>query len=304
MPIDPEIACRLRQHGISCSFVKMEHLPQLKEEIASGKERGLIDTALYGAYLSYFRFSVPRTLPGARCIVVMSIPQSALAVTFQRHGRMRQLVVPPTYADFRTAERRVRSLIKEAVGDRHRFIRCRLPLKLLASKSGLTSYGRNNIAYAPVSGSYIQLMAFFTDCQCTADGWQDSEPKVLPLCATCDLCIKACPTGAILKDRFRIASERCITYFSEMPAEKQFPQWVDFRAQGTIIGCMACQEACPYNKKVKLQCEARASFTEEETDFLLRGGRSGPLKVMVERKLKRAGLDLTVFPRNLAAHLC
>jgi len=304
MPSDLEIACRLRQHGISCSFVKVEHLPQLKEEIASGKERGLIDPALYGAYLSCFRFSVPGKLPGARCIAIMSIPQPALAVTFQRHGRMRRLVVPPTYADFGEAERRVRSLIKEAVGDRHRFVRCRLPLKLLASKSGLTSYGRNNIAYAPASGSYMQLMAFFTDCQCTADGWQDSEPRILPLCATCDLCIKACPTGAVLKDRFRIASERCITYFSERPSEKAFPEGVDFRAQGTIIGCMACQEACPYNKKAKLQCEDRASFTEEETAFLLRGDRSGPLKARVERKVERAGLDGTVFRRTLAAHLC
>lgn len=63
---------------------------------------------------------------------------------------------------------------------------------------------------------------------------------------------------------------------------------------------MICQRVCPYNKNVLAWSEDRGEFTEEETEYLLRGEFSGEKAAKTERKLRKFGLDLTIFPRNLA----
>jgi hypothetical protein len=48
------------------------------------------------------------------------------------------------------------------------------------------------------------------------------------------------------------------------------------------------------------QLEERGEFSEEETAYLLKGDFE-KVDIAISRKLEAAGLDLSLFPRNLTA---
>jgi epoxyqueuosine reductase len=174
-----------------------------------------------------------------------------------------------------------------------------LPLKLLAARSGLVQYGRNNICYVSGLGSFLQLVAAYSDMPCEEDSWQ--ETMMMKNCEECELCRRACPTGAIPSDRFLLRAERCISYHNEKKGNVPFPEWMDASWHNCIVGCMRCQRVCPQNKDVIQWTGEEEEFSEEETALLLKGARYDDLPVTTRRKLEH--LDLVDYldglPRNL-----
>jgi epoxyqueuosine reductase len=293
----------LEKNGCYASVVSVDHAAELGEEVRSLNDKGLLDDELYRDYSAlYFVPKMPRTLPNPRSIIVVAVPQPMLRTTFHWKGKALKFVVPPTYYDANKVNLRVRRLLTEGFEpDRYRFVRATLPVKLLAVRSGIALYGRNNITYDPGYGSFHRLTAFYSDFDSPVDNWR--EKKALPKCDACKACLKACPTGAIQKDRFLIRAERCLTYLNEKTSNHKFPGWVDPSAHNAIVGCMICQKACPYNKDVVDWCEDRGEFSEEETEYLLEGRFSGARAKRIGRKLRYVGLDMATFPRNLEALL-
>jgi len=49
----------------------------------------------------------------------------------------------------------------------------------------------------------------------------------------------------------------------------------------------------------KQSFQEKGRLSEQETAYLLKGRFSGSKAAKIEKKLKRFGLDLTIFPRNL-----
>lgn len=298
---DKQIINFMQSKGCDCRFVKIEHLNELREEIESPRRDGLIDKTFYQNELSGLRYKKPRGF-SPKSIVVVAVPQPSMRVIFHWQGKAYPIIVPPTYADWLKVKKFAQSLLKESTKpEKWKFVKSLLPLKTLATHSGLAVYGRNNISYIPKYGSFHRLVAFFTDYPCEKDQWQ--EANMLPMCNTCQACIMACPTGAISGGRFLLRAEKCLTYFNEMPAEKPFPAWVSPSWHNAIVGCMRCQNACPYNKEVLGWREDRGEFSEEETAFLLAGNYEGERAKQLDRRLRLLGIDLTSFPRNLAALL-
>jgi epoxyqueuosine reductase len=289
----------LEKNGLRGRIISVEHLNEIKEEIESRHRNGLFDETFYQERLKYFKYQKPVSLSGAKSIVVVAVPQPMIKITFHWQGRALPLTLPPTYIDNTKIDRYVKGLLEQSLRpESYKFVRAVLPVKTLAVRSGLALFGRNNIAYMPKFGSFHRLTAFFTDYPCPEDQWQ--EPQILPKCQECRACLKACPVGAIAEERFLIKAERCLTYLNEKTADHAFPEWVDPSWHNAIVGCMHCQRVCPYNKDVLAWSEDRGESTEEETGYLLRGEFSGERAAKIGRKLRRLGLDLTIFPRNLA----
>ena len=286
--------------GEDCSAraVSIDRLEQLKEDIVSLRTSGVLDKNVYNDYLLTMKYEVPKDFPEARSIIVIAVPHPQLKIAFMWRGRRIETVVPPTYAFAREVDERVKEVMARGIAPEVlRIERAILPLKTLASRSGLTLYGRNNIAYVPKKGSFHRLMAFFSDLDCDDDQWGDR--KMLPACKTCRNCLKACPNGVIGEDRFLIGVERCLTYLNEQSAEKAFPDWVDPAAHNAIVGCMHCQRVCPYDKTSIGSYTDGGEFSEAETTYLLKGQFNGKKAKRMEDKLKWIGLDLSIFPRNL-----
>ncbi|HAA85103.1 MAG TPA: hypothetical protein DCE14_01985 [Kosmotogaceae bacterium] len=126
--------------------------------------------------------------------------------------------------------------------------RAALPEKLLAARTGLAGYGRNNITYVPKAGSYHRLVALYTDMPCEDYEWQ--SPSRLDECKNCSACIRSCPTGCIVEERFLINASRCLTYFNE--SRRPFPSWVNSKWHNAIIGCLKCQMICPANPELTI----------------------------------------------------
>jgi epoxyqueuosine reductase len=178
-----------------------------------------------------------------------------------------------------------------------------LPLKLLATRSGLAEYGRNNITYVSGMGSFTRLAAVYSDMPCKEDGWQ--EARMMKRCENCDLCRKACPTGAIPQGRFLLRAERCLTFHNENKGSIPFPGWIKPSWHNALVGCLTCQNACPENRPFLKSVGETAEFNEEETRLLVKGTPREQISAPTMEKLKL--LSLTDYydelPRNLSVLL-
>ena len=122
----------------------------------------------------------------------------------------------------------------------------------LAARSGLGWRGKHTLALARDAGSMFFLGEIFVDL-----ALPPTQPAV-PACGTCQACLDACPTQAIVAP-YRVDARRCISYLT---IEHDGPIPAEFRrAMGTrIYGCDDCQVACPWNKFA--QPTALADFAE------------------------------------------
>jgi epoxyqueuosine reductase len=292
--------------ALGCKFriVSVTHLPELRAEIEGRRDRGEFDAQFSKDYLYSFNFTPPAQLPDAQSIVVVAMPRPPTKATFDWNGRKQSFIMPPTYTAYDEKRLQVEHLVAEAVGKRgYKIATPRLPLKLLAVRSGLAEYGRPNITFAEGMGSFMRLTAVYTDMQSETDSWQ--EPKIMQRCRDCDLCQKACPTRAISQDRFLLHAERCLTYHNEKPASALFPAWIKCEWHNCLIGCIRCQAACPENKPFLGMVGETADFTEEETKHLLIGTLPEQLPPETLAKMKTLSLldYYKELPRNLSVLL-
>jgi epoxyqueuosine reductase len=194
--------------------------------------------------------------------------------------------------------------VAQAVGELgYRIATPRLPLKLLAVRSGLAEYGRSNIAFVEGMGSFLRLTAVFTDMPSIVDQWQ--MPRTMKSCQSCQLCQQACPTGAISTERFLLHAEKCLTYHNEKEAAIPFPDWIKPDWHNCLIGCIRCQTACPQNTSLLGKVGEAAEFTEQETKLLLQG--LPPDQLPMNMVIKMRVLSLLDYykelPRNLSVLL-
>ncbi|MCK5417286.1 MAG: epoxyqueuosine reductase [Desulfobacterales bacterium] len=287
---------RLEEQGYRSKIVSITHVAELHREIEAHHKKGLLDEELYDAYLASFDFECQRKLANAGSLIIVSVPQPQVRVVFEREQNSYSVIIPPTYDC--SVDERVTDLLRAYLGPQgYQLQKVRLPEKLLAVRSGLAQYGKNNITYVKGSGSFHRTVVFISDVPCEADSW--GEPAVLEHCEKCSACMKACPTDAIGSDRFLLHAERCLTYLNERP--KDFPEWLSPSWHNCLVGCMICQKVCPANKEVLKWTESGAAFDREETALILDGVSDDRLPRQTLDKLKNLEMMeyYDVLGRNL-----
>ena len=299
--ISQELLTRLKEHGYEGRIVSARHIPDLKAEIEKHHSLGLFDEEFYEEYLNcYLDFSPPQELSQAKSIIVVAAPQPQIEVIFNWEGESHSLIMPPTYIG--QVDEKVRVLLNRVLSTAgYKTAKAKLPLKLLAVRSGLGFYGRNNICYVPGMGSFHRLMAFYSDFPCSEDTWQ--EPKMNEVCEDCQSCLDNCPTRALRTERFLLHAELCLTFHNER--EKDFPDWLNPAWHHSLVGCLRCQEVCPQNSELLSWIETKGEFSEEETSLLLKGIQQDKLPAETVRKLEELDLIeyLKIISRNLSAIL-
>jgi len=288
--------------------VSVDHLEELQEDIDKLRHEGkLSNNEVYRSYIDSKKFEIPENLPNAKSIIVLAIFSKLALVNFHLDGKKHEIMIPPNYYNDGTTFEDFESLIlKEIIKEPGFKIEYtnKLHVKLLAVRSGLGKYGRNNICYVDKWGSMINLFAYFTDFQFKEDNW--TEMRMMDQCKNCSICIKKCPTGAIptpSDENFVINAGKCISVYNEIKGI--IPDWVPSDAHNALIGCMRCQKLCPSNREVIGLTEIFEDITEEETKMILDGISDQKLVDSLSKKLKmftpsEAERVLPVIKRNLS----
>ncbi|TCL70720.1 epoxyqueuosine reductase [Hydrogenispora ethanolica] len=295
---EERIVAMLAEEGYPGRMVAIEHLEELRQEIAARRAAGLLDETLIQRYLSDWQFDYTKQLPEARSILVVAAAQPLMQLEFEWRGSFHPVLVPPTY--IAEDDGRVAATVAHALQSKgYHGVQARLPQKLLAVRSGLSRYGRNNISYIEGMGSFYTIMAFFTDLPLSEDSWQ--EASKMPECEACRVCLRNCPTGCIDPERFLIHAERCLTYLNENSGE--FPDWVNAHDHHALVGCMKCQTVCPQNRERLRTVVMKETFHEAETAAILSGVALEQLPGVTQQTLKRLGMTDYCQDRILARNL-
>jgi len=239
-------------------------------------------------------------MPKAKIIIVVAMPQPITRMLFKYEGSTYPADIPPDYFAKGVYESRAEEALKSALETAgYKVTRARLALKTLAVRSGLATYGRNNITYIPEMGSLYSLIAFFSDYPCEEDSWRES--KMMTDCEYCSLCRENCPTGSISTSRYLIHAEKCLGFLSER--EPDFPYWVQLQPDwsNSLIGCVSCQFVCPVNKPYLDNIVAGPSFSEEETNLILNKTPLENLSQEIKEKLKISDGIYSFLAPNLGA---
>jgi epoxyqueuosine reductase len=238
-----------------------------------------------------------------KTIILIAKPCSAHRVSFDVDGKRFDTVIPPTYFRYRSLFEEIRlDLAANGLKGVH-LEHLSAPLKALASKLGLVSYGRNNIGYVKGLGSYFQLCGYLTDAVLPEmEKTETGIGMVMTECDNCSVCVGMCPTGAITEDRMLLHAERCLTYVNENPGD--WPDWVESRAHNSLVGCLECQRWCPANPELPVE-DTGLSFSAAETRLLLSGKAEADDRAESGIRLKLAWLGQPyiehVLGRNLKA---
>jgi epoxyqueuosine reductase len=294
------ISSIVEKSGSVSRIVSVVHLKELKEELKMQHDNGYFSEDFYEERLTSFKFHNPTSFTEAKSLIIIAVPQPTVVLIFRWNGTDQQVIIPPTY-DY-SANTEMKRRLKEILNpEGFNLFPTSIPLKLLAVRSGLAEYGRNNISYIPGKGSFFRLMAFFTDLQCSEYTWR--LPVIMEKCLKCKACLVACPLGAIDEQRFLLYAGRCLTFHNEHAGD--FPKNIDRLFHHCLFGCLRCQIVCPENRKQLKWMEERMQFSEYETIAILNGIPIDQIPKSTKQKLSKLGLidDYPLLARNLSVLL-
>lgn len=112
-----------------------------------------------------------------------------------------------------------------------------------ARRAGLGWQGKNTLLLNRKLGSFCFIGVIFTDALFE----RYDEPFTADYCGKCNRCVEACPTGALSVRE--VDARKCISY-QTIENKGDYPEELKRLSGGRIFGCDACQDVCPWNKKV------------------------------------------------------
>jgi epoxyqueuosine reductase len=157
---------------------------------------------------------------------------------------------------------RLATRIRDEIGDfGHRVFTDSAPVLevALAAKAGLGWRGKHTLLLTRDRGSWFFLGELYTDLPLPP------TPPVGAHCGTCNACLDACPTGAIVAP-YELDARRCISYLT-IELDGAIPEPLRPLIGNRIYGCDDCQLACPWNRYARVTAEP---------DFAVRHGLDAP----------------------------
>ncbi len=112
--------------------------------------------------------------------------------------------------------------------------------------AGIGFYGKNNCIIHPELGSWVFLGEIVTTYPLPATG----VSPLVSACGDCQRCLQACPTQAL--GPYRLDYTKCLSYLTQSKEFIPLDLWPQY--ENTLYGCDRCQEVCPKNRRVPVNC--------------------------------------------------
>lgn len=129
----------------------------------------------------------------------------------------------------------------------------------LAYMAGIGMYGKNNCIISKKYGSWIFIGYIVSNLEVEIDTPYKRG------CNSCNICIKSCPTGALMED-YEYNSKLCISYLTQTKDD------IDYNLRekmgSSIYGCDICQKVCPCNLDVEKGNEVFVPGNDNDTPDL------------------------------------
>lgn len=115
--------------------------------------------------------------------------------------------------------------------------------RAVAERAGLGWVGKNCALITPEFGSWVYLGELLTNLPLPPD------KPVEDGCGDCNLCVEACPTGALVQGG-QLDSQKCVAYLTQV---KDFiPEQYRGKIGNRLYGCDTCQIVCPKNRGINV----------------------------------------------------
>ena len=196
------------------------------------------------------RFNPTKLVQNAQSVIVVGLnfkpPKHPSTIPTDSNGKV---VSYARYEDYHTFIRQklleLVEFIKSTASEEMRYKifvdSSTLAERSIAVKAGLGFIGKNQMLINPQLGCQILLGEIITNLKL------QSDKSVAKNCATCSLCIEACPTGALRNDG-KFDASRCINYLT-IECKDQIPPELAEKFNDRLFGCEKCILVCPYQQK-------------------------------------------------------
>jgi epoxyqueuosine reductase len=131
-----------------------------------------------------------------------------------------------------------------------------------AAAAGIGWHGKSTMLINEKLGTWFFLAEVLTTLELPPD------EAARDRCGTCERCINACPTGAIIGPH-RLDARRCISYLT-IELKSSIPLDLRPLIGDRIFGCDDCLDACPWNRFATASHESAFAARRSTTAFSLR----------------------------------
>ena len=129
--------------------------------------------------------------------------------------------------------------------------------KVWAERAGLGWIGKHTNVITQEYGSWVFLGEIITNLELRYDSPATDH------CGSCNLCIDACPTAAIVEP-YVLDSNRCISYLT-IEHRGEIARGLGEKMDRWIYGCDICQDVCPWNQKFAEPTAEEGFYPREHT---------------------------------------
>jgi epoxyqueuosine reductase len=235
--------------GIASAEPFVEAERSLVERIAAGLFSGL---AWFTADRARFACDPRNHAPDARSLIALGVSYLSLDPPLSAAAGPRGRVA--RYAWGRDYHKELGARLKQFCADLRSLCPPDVRLKTfvdtgrivdraVAQRAGLGWYGKNANLLTHQFGSWVFLAEVLTNLPLPPD-----EP-VRTHCGSCQRCLPACPTGAIVAPGV-IHNDRCISYLT-IELRGPIPRELRPLVGDWVFGCDLCQDVCPVNRKAE-----------------------------------------------------
>ena len=229
-----------------CGIAQAKKLEEDERNLTNWLQKGLHGNMHYMENYFDLRVDPTRLVPGAKSVITLLLnyypsekqEDTAPQISKYAYGKDYHLVIKEKLYAF-LAE------LKASIGaiEGRGFVDSAPVLeRAWAREAGLGWIGKNGNLIHKNAGSFYFIATLITDLKLQAD-----NPFTIDFCGTCNRCVEACPTGAILPEKV-IDGSRCISYYTIELKSHIKPTLEKGQLDGWLFGCDTCQDVCPWNR--------------------------------------------------------